>query len=244
MRSKFLMAGGIAICALASTSNQGSAQTISEAPEMHEPLAGFVLVDLLEYRLQDDDDALAWEADASYGGDYHKIWLKTQGNHVGGGFERAEAQLLYSCLIGHFWDLQGGLRRDFRPDPSRTYGVLGLQGMAPGFFELDLQGFVSEEGDVSARLEGEYDLLITQRLVLQPKAELDVALQEVSELGIGSGINAVELGLRLRYEFAREFAPYIGIHWERKLGDTADLARDEGESVDELSLVAGMRFWF
>jgi copper resistance protein B len=103
---------------------------------------------------------------------------------------------------------------------------------------------VSEKGDLSARLEAEYDLLITQRLVLQPKAELAVAAQRVPELGVGSGLNDIELGLRLRYEFSREFAPYVGVHWERKVGETARLAREEGEQADSLWVVAGLRFWF
>ena len=222
-----------------------AAQTMSDAPAVHEPLVGHVLFDQLEYRVQDGKDVIAWDGQAWYGGDLNKVFVKTMGEISGGDdVEQAEVQLLYSRLIGHFWDVQGGVRYDVRPDPSRTYGVIGLQGLAPGFFELDLQGFVSNKGDVSARLEAEYDLLITQRLVLQPKAEINLAAQDVRELGIGSGVNDVELGLRLRYEISREFAPYIGVHWERKLGETADFAREENESVDDLSFVAGVRFWF
>lgn len=237
--------GGVGALASLLLACAAIAQTMSSDSAGHEPLFGHVLFDQLEYRAKDGGDAIAWEADAWYGGDYHKIWLKTQGEYVDPDrFDRAEVQLLYSRLIGHFWDAQAGIRYDVRPQPSRAYGVIGLQGLAPGFFELDLQGFVSEEGNVSARLEAEYDLLITQRLVLQPKAELNLAAQSVRELGIGGGVNDVELGLRLRYEITRQFAPYVGVHWERKLGETADFARDEGESVDALSVVAGVRFWY
>lgn len=236
---------GLGMVAPALFAAGAAAQTMSDAPAVHEPLVGHILFDQLEYRVQDGKDIIAWDGQAWYGGDHHKVFFKTMGEVSGGDdVEQAELQLLYSRLIGHFWDVQGGVRHDVRPDPSRTYGVIGLQGLAPGFFELDLQGFVSNKGDVSARLEAEYDLLITQRLVLQPKAEINLAAQDVRELGVGSGVNDVELGLRLRYEIRREFAPYIGVHWERKLGKTADFARDENESVDDLSFVAGVRFWF
>jgi copper resistance protein B len=236
---------GVGALAPALIAAGAAAQTMSGMPAMHEPLIGHVLFDQLEYRVQDGEDIAAWDGQAWYGGDYNKIWFKTLGEVSGGDeVEQAEVQLLYSRLIGYYWDFQGGVRYDFSPDPSRVYGVIGLQGLAPGYFELDLQGFVSEEGDVSARLEAEYDLLITQRLVLQPKAEVNVAVQRVPELGIGRGINDVELGLRLRYEFVREFAPYIGVSWERRLGETADFAREEGEDIDNLAFVAGVRFWY
>lgn len=225
------------------------AQTTShEAPTAghHEPLTSLVLFDQLEYRVQDGANVIAWDGQAYYGGDYQRIWLKTQGEYSTGHdeFEKAEVQLLYSRLVGYYWDVQAGVRYDFEPDPSRAYGVIGLQGLAPGYFEVDTQAFVSEKGDLSARLEAEYDILVTQRLVLQPKAEMGLALQDVPELGIGSGINDIELGLRLRYEITREFAPYIGISWERKLGETAQMARREGEDVDTFAVVAGIRFWF
>lgn len=223
---------------------QARTQTHGEA--MHgDRWYGQLLVEQLEYRWQDGKDVAAWDAQAWYGGDYDKIRLKTEGAYQpGNAVEEAEVQLLYSRLIGYYWDLQAGVRHDFRPEPSRTYGVIGLQGLAPGYFELDLAAFVSEEGDFSARLKAEYDVLITQRLILQPKAEINIAANDVPELGIGQGFNDVELGLRLRYEFAREFAPYIGITWHRKLGETANFARDEGEDVDEFAMLAGVRFWF
>jgi copper resistance protein B len=245
MQSRRSFRSAAAVFAYVILSGHAQAQSMSEAPEMHEPLVGAVLIDTLEYRLQEEDDAVAWEADAWYGGDYNKLWLKTQGEYaMSDGFEEAEFQALYSRLLAYYWDIQAGLRYDVRPDPSRAYGVLGLQGLAPGYFELDLEGFVSEEGDLSARLEAEYDLLITQQLVLQPRAEINLAAQEVHELGVGEGVNNVELGLRLRYEFSRKFAPYIGVHWDKKLGNTADLAREEGEDASSVSFVTGLRFWF
>lgn len=245
MKTPIHAALAAALLGAAAVALPAAAQTMSSAPEHHEPLVGHVLVDQLEYRLREGTDAIAWKADAWYGGDYHKVWLKTEGEYnLSDAVEKAEAQILYSRLLGYYWDLQAGLRYDFRPNPSRTYGVIGLQGLAPGYFEIDLQGFVSNKGDVSARVEAEVDLLITQRLVLQPKAEISLAVQEVPELGVGSGLNDIELGLRLRYEIAREFAPYIGVAWERKLGETAGLARAEGEDVESAALLTGIRFWF
>lgn len=204
-----------------------------------------VMVDQLEARIHDGRDGYLWDAQGWYGGDIDKLWIKTEGKgRFGENTEDAELQALWSRAITPWFDFQAGLRYDFRPDPERGYLVVGVQGLAPYFFEIDAAAFLSDEGDVSARFEAEYDLLITQRLVLQPRAEVSLAVQEVRELGIGSGVNDVELGLRLRYEFAPEFAPYVGVGWERKLGETADFARDEGEDVDSFALVAGVRLWF
>lgn len=205
----------------------------------------FVEVEQLEYRSRDGTDSLNWDMQAWVGGDYHKLWFKTEGEApVGERVEEAEFQLLYSRLVSDFFDLQVGLRQDLKPEPERTFAVLGLHGLAKYFVETDLAAFVSHEGEVSFRAKGEIDLRLTQRLVLQPMAEINLAVQSVEERHVGSGFNDVELGLRLRYEIAREFAPYIGIHWERKLGETADLVRNDGERVDSFAIVAGLRFWF
>lgn len=205
----------------------------------------FVEVDRFEYRVGPGADALTWDAQAWVGGDYHKAWLKTEGDDpIDGAVENAEIQLLYSRTIAPFWDLQIGARYDVRPDPSRGFAVFGVQGLAPYFFEVDAAGFVSEEGDVSARLEAEYELLLTQRLIARPSVELNFAAQEVEDLGIGSGLSDVELGFRLRYEIVREIAPYVGVAWARKVGRTADFTRREGGDVDDLKAVVGIRFWF
>ncbi len=206
---------------------------------------GQVLFDELEYRLQDDRDAFAWDAQGQYGGDYNKLGFETEGVQLRSeATEEAEVQLLYSRLLGYFYDAQVGVRYDFRPDPSRAYAVAGVQGLAPGFFELDLKGFVSDEGELSARLEAEYDLRITQRLILQPRVEVELSGEDIEELGVGRGISSVEPGVRLRYEITRKFAPYVGVNWERALGQTADFAREEGEQVENLAFVAGLRLWF
>lgn len=153
-------------------------------------------------------------------------------------------QALWSHAITPWFDVQAGARYDFRPEPERGHLVLGLQGLAPYFFEIDAAAFLSDERDLTARIEAEYDQLITQRLILQPRVELDLAAQDVEEIGIGAGLSSVEAGLRLRYEIVPEFAPYFGVSYERAVGDTANFARDEGEEVDTWSVLIGLRAWF
>jgi len=221
-------------------------QHSTEPPFSHEVFTGAVLFEKLEYGWGLDGPNIGrWDGQAWYGGDVNRVWLKTEGETARSGrVEGAEVQLLYSRLLSYYWDIQAGIRYDIRPKPDRFYGVIGLQGLAPGMFEVDVQGFVSERGDLSARAEVSYDAYITQRLVLQPNVEANFALQEVEELGIGAGINDVEAGLRLRYEFTREVAPYVGVSYERKLGDTARFARNEGEDVGGWQLVTGIRLFF
>ncbi len=215
------------------------------AAEIDNQIYTFFQMDQNEYRFSDGDDTYVWEAQGWVGTDYDKIAFKTEGEKVvDGDLEKAELQVLYSRLVTDFFDAQIGVRYDFEPNPERAFAVLGFQGLAPQFFEVDSALFISEDGDVSARLEAEYELLITQRLVLQPSVELNIAAQEVEELGIGSGPTDFEVGLRLRYEITREFAPYIGVNYERDLFDTADFTRGEGGDVDAVSLVVGVRFFF
>jgi len=229
----------ILLCVLA------TAPTFAVAMETHEPNFLFVQADQFEYRAQDGDDILKWDAQGWFGGDYEKLWLKTEGEkRISGKTEHAEAQLLYSRLMTDFFDIQAGVRYDVEPHPRRGYAVLGIQGMAPYYIETDAALFLSNKGDLSARFKAEYELLLTQRLILQPAFEINMAAQEVSELGIGPGVNEIELGLRLRYEIRREFAPYIGLNWQRMLGQTADFAKADSEDTETPSLIAGIRFWF
>jgi copper resistance protein B len=204
-----------------------------------------LMLDRLEYRLGKGADGYHWEGEGWIGGDINRFAFKTEGEgEIGGSLERAEVQALYSRAIDPWFNLEAGVRHDIRPDPQRTYAVIGIEGLAPYWFEISAQAFLSNKGDAHVRLEGSYDQRLTQRLILQPAAEANIAAQDVPELGIGSGISDIELGLRLRYEFAREFAPYVGVNWERKLGDTARFARAEGDRASATSLVMGVRFWF
>ncbi len=202
--------------------------------------------DRLEYHAREGQDTLLWDVQGWVGSDYDKLYLKSEGAWLTGPgeIEEASAELLYSRNVASFWDLQAGIRHDFRPKPTRTFAALGVQGTAPYWFEVDATAYVSEDGDVSADIEVEYDILLSQRLVLQPRLETRVAVQGVEENGVGRGINDIELGVRLRYEIRREFAPYAGVSWSRKLGETGDLAEEDGEDIDVFGLVFGIKFWF
>lgn len=204
-----------------------------------------VLVDRLETRFADEVDTYVWDMQGWYGGDYNRLWLKTEGEgEQGESPESTELQALFSHRFSPFWDWQLGVRHDFDPDPQRTYAVLGVQGVIPYEFEWDSALFVSNKGDVSARIEAEYDLKVTQRIILQPRLEINAAASEVPELGLGSGLNSTELGVRLRYEIRREFAPYIGVSWEKLYGGTADFSELKGEATSIVSIVVGFRAWF
>ena len=209
-----------------------------------------VLVDELEYRFNDGTDALNWDVLAWVGGDYQRLWIETEGESgvAGDGSGEVELQLLYGQLVSPFWDFQAGVRYDrtFGPgrDLGRAFAVVGIQGLTPYLFEVDAALFISEEGDVSARFEAEYSFLLTQRLILQPELEVNIAAQQVEAFGVGSGLNDIELSLRLRYEVSRQFAPYVGVSWTRKFGQTADFAREEGESTDNFAVVGGLRLLF
>lgn len=204
-----------------------------------------LMLDRLEYRMGKGADGYNWEGEGWIGGDINRLAIKSEGEgEAGGPLERAEVQALYNRAFDPWFNLVAGLRHDVRPRPARTYAAIGIEGLAPYWFEVEVQAFLSTKGDAHLRLEGSYDQRITQRLILQPAAEVNVAVQDVPELSIGSGLSDIELGLRLRYEFAREFAPYLGVNWERKLGDTARFARQQGEGASATSLVAGIRFWF
>ncbi|WP_128892251.1 copper resistance protein B [Erythrobacter sp. HKB08] len=207
---------------------------------------GVVMIERLEARIPTEggEDGFLWDGQAWYGGDIDKIFFKTEGEgEFGGAVEDAEVQLLWSHAIGPFWDFQAGARLDIEPE-TRSHLALGVQGLAPYMFHVDAAAFLSDRGDVTARIEGEYDQKITQRLILQPRVELELAAQDIPEREIGAGLTKIEPGLRLRYEMAREFAPYIGIEYEAKLGETADIARANGEDAAGFKLLAGIRAWF
>tara|TARA_R110000772_G_scaffold73216_1_gene159465 strand:+ start:99023 stop:99745 length:723 start_codon:yes stop_codon:yes gene_type:complete len=234
-----LLAGGLTIFMAVAFPGRTHAAGMDDAIYWH------VQADQLEYRAGDGADVMAWEANAWIGNDDHRLAFKSEGeNPIGKRLEKAELQMLYRKPISDFFDVNAGIRHDLRPDPDRTYAVIGIQGLAKQFVETDANLFVSETGDVSARFEAEVDWLLTQRLILQPVVEADLAFSEDRRIHSGAGINTVEAGLRLKYEIRREFAPYIGLHYERKFGATANFARGEGEDVDALRFVAGVSFWF
>jgi copper resistance protein B len=204
-----------------------------------------VMIDRLEDRAEKGRDGYAWDGEAWYGGDIDKLWMKSEGEGAfGEKLEHGEVQALWSRAIDPWFDLQLGVRQDFGRGPERTHLAVGVQGLAPYWFEVDAAAFVSTKGDVTARIEVEYDLRLTQKLILQPEAQLEFSLQDVPELRVGSGVSTTELGLRLRYEIKPQFAPYLGVEYQRGLGGTARLRRAAGEDVGGLSLLLGLRAWF
>lgn len=222
-----------------------SGRTDWPLPVMDNQTFVFMQADRLEAGFNDGEKAYTWDVQGWAGKDYHKLWFKSEGEGLfNGSLESMEVQALYSRLLSPFWDLQLGARYDIRPQPDRGHAVIGIQGLAPYWLEVDAATFISNEGDVSFRAELEYELLLTQRLILQPRFELNASAQDIPELGIGNGINNTEIGLRLRYEIRRELAPYIGISWDQRYGETADYLRAEGEGTSDVSFILGVRFWY
>ncbi|WP_299307222.1 copper resistance protein B [uncultured Croceicoccus sp.] len=200
--------------------------------------------DRAEYRAREGGDGYLWDVQGYYGGDLDKFWFKSEGEGTFGEQpEDAEIQGLWSHAIGPWWDVQAGIRQDLT-GPERTHAVLGVQGLAPYLFEVDAAAFLSNEGDLTARVEAEVEQRITQRLILQPRGEVNLSAQDVPELALGTGITSAEVGVRLRYEIIREFAPYIGVEQEWQLGKSADQARLDGEDPSVTNYVVGVRFWF
>ncbi len=197
----------------------------------------------LEYARTDGEDGYRWDFEAWYGGDINRLVVKSEGEGAND-LKDAEIQALYSRAIGPYTDLQIGLRHDIEPQPNRTYLAVGAETLLPYWLEVGGALFMGERGQVLGRLEGRYDLMLTQRLVLQPNAEINLALKDDTKIEAGSGLSDVAVGLRFRYEITREFAPYVGILWERKFGDTADFARASGSDAEDTKFVAGLRAWF
>lgn len=202
----------------------------------------FVLVDQLEW--QGGAGGPSWDSRGWIGRDIDRFWFRTEGEAADGDVETAEVHALYGRAIARWWDVVVGVRHDFRPGPSRTWAAVGIQGLAPYWFEVEATAYVGESGRTAFRFETEYELLLTNRLVLQPLLEIDVYGKDDPERGIGAGLSSGEAGLRLRYEIRRELAPYVGVVWSRRFFGTADLARAAGEEVGDTRLVVGVRTWF
>ncbi|MBM7059178.1 copper resistance protein B [Pseudomonas sp. UL073] len=214
------------------------------AMEMDDMPVGYFAFDHLEQRFDGDAQRLAWEAEGWYGTDRHKLVLKSSGERdAGGPTESSETQLLYRREASEFFDWQAGLRHDDQPGPTRSYAVLGFKGLAPQWIELDANLFLSERGDPSLRVEAEYELLLTQRWVLEPKLEYQLAFADDPELHVGSGGSTLEGGLRLHYRITPAFAPYVGYVWERSYGRSAEWQRAAGEADEEGAWLLGLRFW-
>jgi copper resistance protein B len=196
-----------------------------------------------DYARPDDQGVVSWEGDAWFGGDRHKLWLKSEGESGDGELEDARVEALYSRNVATFWDLQVGVRHDFEP-AATSYLAAGVQGLAPYQFETEAFAYLADDGVLSARLSQSLDVHLTQRLILEPEAELELHADDAPDRGVGAGFSSAEVSAQLRYEVSRKFAPYVELAWEKRLGETADLARADGEDVEITFLRAGLRVWF
>lgn len=204
----------------------------------------FFLLDKLEAFDADPGTGLTWEGLGWIGSDTNRLWLRSEGERTDGNTESADLEVLYGRSISPWWDIVAGVRHDFKPGASQSFAAFGVQGLAPQKFEVEATGYVGERGQTAARFEVEYELPFSGRLILQPMVEANLYGKTDRMHGIGSGLSTAEVGLRLRYEFTRKFAPYVGVVYERAFGNTADLRRDDFERVDDTRIVIGLRTWF
>ncbi len=204
-----------------------------------------VIVNRFENVKSDDNSSITYDLQAWYGRDYDRAVLKAEGDYDNGQLQEATTELLWSHSIATYWDAQVGVRYDSSQDVSdQTWLAFGVQGLAPYWFELDATGYLGQQGRLGFTLEAEYELLLTQKWILQPRFEMDLYSKRDTDRRTGSGVSDASLGVRLRYEIQREIAPYIGVEWTRKYGETADFAEADGEDVSDTRFVAGIRFWF
>jgi copper resistance protein B len=224
--------------------NGEAPKKISTHPIDDNPLYGFLYIDRLEEKLKGDEDTLLWDLMGRFGNQYHRLYFESEGeyNTSMGKTKDSRNELLYGYSYLPFWDIQAGYRRDLIPEKAdRDFGVLSVLGLAPFLFEVDAATYVSSKGDLSAILEVEYSLLLTQRTQLIPRLELEASLQEVKDYSVGRGLNGFEVGIRLSHQIIREIAPYIGLSWERKTFGTKDLVEQSGEDSSVGVFLVGVR---
>ena len=200
----------------------------------------FVLVDQLEWRRS---DGFGWENEGWVGKDLNRVWFRTQGEGDAGRLDAAEVHVLVGRPISPWWDVVAGVRQDVGDFRPQTWAAIGLQGLAPMWFDIEATAYIGGSGRTSFRFDAEYELLVTNRAILQPTLEVDVAGRADRQRGVGAGLSTVEAGLRLRYELRRELAPYVGVSWSWKAFGTADMARQAGEDTSRTRLVVGLRTW-
>jgi len=222
-----------------------AARPPSEAHPVHDNgVYSKVLLNRLEVFDADHGTGLQWEGQAWIGTDTDKLWLRSEGERVDNRTESADVEVLYGRPIARWWDVVAGVRHDFKPGASQDWAAIGITGIAPYKFEVEATAYIGASGRTAARIEAEYELLLTNRLVLQPLVEANFNGKDDAMRGVGSGLSTMEAGLRLRYEIHRKFAPYIGVVHERAFGDTADFRELRGEEKSDTRIVAGVRVWF
>lgn len=204
----------------------------------------YVLFDRLEAWSADPGTGMAWEGQAWIGTDLNRLWLRSEGEQAGERLESADVEVLYGHSFSPWWDVVAGIRHDFKPGGAQDFAAVGVMGLAPYKFEVAATAYLGQGGQTAARLEAEYETLFTNRLILQERVEANFYGKDDPRRGIGSGLSTFEAGLRLRYEFTRRFAPYVGIVHERAFGGTADLRHEEHDSIEDTRIVAGLRLWF
>lgn len=202
-----------------------------------------VLLDQVEYTHSSQGSGMAWDVQGWVGRDYNRLWVKSEGARLGGHTEDGRLELLWSKPVAAFWDLQAGVRHDFGGGPTRNWLAFGVEGIAPYMFDLEATAYAGNSR-AALRLDGKYELALTQRTWLTPRVEANLYSRADPERGLGAGLTDVSFGLRLRHEFRREFAPYVGVEWNHRFGGTADQARAAGELVTDRKWVAGVRVWF
>ena len=207
-------------------------------------LGHYVLFDQLEWQATEGANGLNVDSRGWIGRDRDRLWFRAEGDGEGGRVGEAQTHVLYGRQFARYWDLVGGIRQDFRPGPAQTWAAFGVQGLAPYWFDIEATGYIGASGRTHARFEVEYELLFTNRLVLQPLFEADLVGKSDPERGVGAGLSTTGLGFRLRYEIRREFAPYLGVTWNNKWGKTADFAEAAGEDTGGARFVTGLRLWF
>ena len=203
----------------------------------------FVLFDQLEWQ-GGENGGLSIDNKTWIGGDVNRLWLRAEGESSDGRPENAQLHALYGRSISRWWDVVAGVRHDFRPGPGQAWLAVGIQGLAPQWFEVEATAYFGRAGRTHARFEVEYEMLLTNRLILQPLVEAELYGKSDPVRGIGAGLSSIDAGLRLRYEVRREFAPYVGLTFHRALFGTADFARADGEDVGRMRFAMGVRAWF
>jgi len=203
-----------------------------------DPLRTMLVMDRFEL-LNNDENTRIWEGSFYIGYDIDKLYVYSDGEATSDRLESSQNELVYSRAIAPFWDAQVGLVYDKNANASKTWGEVAIAGLAPYYFETRAALLVNGDGNVGLRLDAEYETLFTQKLILSTSVETDFYTKDDPTMQLGSGLSSMEAGLRLRYEFVREFAPYIGVTWEKTFGNTSDY-----NPVNESNFLVGVRFWF
>jgi copper resistance protein B len=204
----------------------------------------FVLFDQMEWQAGEGKNGLNLDTKGWIGRDRDRLWFRAEGEGEDGSVHEAQTHLMYGRQFSRWWDVVAGIRQDLRPGPAQTWAAVGVQGLAPYWFEVEATAYVGSSGRTHARFEVEYELLLTNRLILQPLVEAEIFGKPDPERGIGAGLSTTDVGLRIRYEVRRELAPYIGVTWSRKWGETAEFAEAAGEDSAGARFVTGLRLWF